>query len=100
MIKAALMLRYRRVCTAAVSLFTEFVKILTLLLTAIFLFLLVGQKAHLYAYQSSDTCNGQYHRHVIKAQPYFHETYVEYVNKMKWCDLFYVQTYRLTHRSR
>ena len=93
-----LVLGYRTVCTAAVSLFIEFVEILTLLLTATFLFLLVGQRAHLYAYQSSDSCNGQYHRHVIKAQPYFHETYVEYINK--WCDLFYAQTYKLTHRSR
>jgi len=47
---------------------------------------------------------GQYCRHVIKAQPSFHDvdtengeskTYVEYVNK--WSHVLYVQTYRLAH---
>ena len=53
--------------------------------------------------QNSVTCNGEYRRPLIKAQPSFHHVevdvvYVEYLNK--WCDLFYAQTYRLTHRSR
>ena len=57
--------------------------------------------------QSSVTCNGEYRRPVIKAQPSFDDVdtengerkrYVEYVNK--WCHVFYVQAYRLAHRSR
>ena len=53
--------------------------------------------------QNSVTCNGEYRRPVIKAQRSFHDVEVdgecvEYLNK--WCNLFYVQTYRPTHRSR
>ena len=57
--------------------------------------------------QSSVTCNGEYRGHITKAQPSFHnldaengerKTYVEYANK--WCHVFYVQKYRLAHRSR
>ena len=52
---------------------------------------------------SSVTCNGQYHRQVRKAQPYFHDVDAEYaecrinvayVNKWWPRDLFYAQTYR------
>ena len=48
--------------------------------------------------QNSVMCNGQYRRHVITAQPSFHDvdtkndqskTYVEYVNK--WSHVFYIQ---------
>ena len=42
--------------------------------------------------QSSVTCNGEYCRPVIKAQPSFHDVevdggHVEYL--YKWCNLFY-----------
>ena len=49
--------------------------------------------------QNLVTCNGEYRRPVIKAQPSFHDVevdgrYVEYFDK--WCNLFYAQTYRPT----
>ena len=55
--------------------------------------------------QNSVTCNGEYRRPVIKAQPChgvdggIDGGYVEY-RLNKWCNLFYAQTYRPTHRSR
>ena len=51
--------------------------------------------------QIAVTCNGEYRRHVIRAQPSFYDVEVdgEYVEN-KWCHLFYAQTYRPTHRSR
>ena len=55
--------------------------------------------------QNSVTCNGEYRRPVIRAQPSFHDVEVDrgygYVeNRNKWCNLFYAQTYRPAHRSR
>ena len=49
--------------------------------------------------QNSVTCNGEYRRPVIKAQPSFHDVEVDggYIECLdKWCNLFYAQTFRPT----